>query len=182
MTFRKLPRPVHVCQCGDHAWVNLTRGYVTLVSPEDAHLLELRAWSTWMCKGQPRYAGCGDGLLHVIISGSVALTDHKNRNGFDNRRPNLRSATNSQNVANCARKKNKHGYKGVFKNYKKFGAYIRVNGKPIFLGNHENALAAALAYDKSAIQHFGEFAVLNFSQPPAAAAPLDLPLLGFSPG
>ena len=45
MPTTNMPRPVFHCQCGDHAWAALTRGFITLVSPQDAWLLELRAWS-----------------------------------------------------------------------------------------------------------------------------------------
>lgn len=33
-----------VCECGDHAWARLTRGYVTMVQPEDAWLLQQTSW------------------------------------------------------------------------------------------------------------------------------------------
>ena len=89
--------------------------------------------------------------------------DHENKNGFDNRRRNLRSCNDSLNQAHSA-SKNKHGFRGIFKNYNKWGAYIRVNQKYIFLGNHETKEKAAASYDVAAIRNFGEFATLNFPQ------------------
>ena len=110
--------PVFHCQCGDHAWAALTRGFITLVSPQDAWLLELRAWSILLSHGIPRYVQSGSGLLHKMIMGNKQVdyqirTDHKNRNGFDNRRSNLRECTPSQNSANT-KHTNKHGFRGVF--------------------------------------------------------------------
>jgi hypothetical protein len=31
-----------MCHCGEHAWADLTRGYVTFVSPKDARHLQRR--------------------------------------------------------------------------------------------------------------------------------------------
>ena len=48
------------------------------------------------------------------------------------------------------------------KTYSYIVAYIRVNGKQIFLGNFSNKVEAANAYDDAARIHFGEFARTNF--------------------
>lgn len=162
MGYVKLPRPVYVCNCGNHAWSALTRGYLTMVSPEDMHFLQDRAWSTWSSHGRPKYAGSGAGMLHALIMNSDRA-DHADKNGFDNRRVNLRDCTRSQNAANTVRE-NKTGFRGVFSNSKKWGAYIRVNRRAIYLGNFEEKIDAAKAYDVAAIKHFGEFASLNFPQ------------------
>lgn len=39
-----------ICECGDHAWAPISKGYVVLVSPEDAHLLE-KKWHAAVDKG-----------------------------------------------------------------------------------------------------------------------------------
>src|SRR5215467_8421670 len=43
--YKKQDRSYGLCVCGEHAWAALTDGYVTLVSPEDAHHLQGRKWS-----------------------------------------------------------------------------------------------------------------------------------------
>lgn len=91
--------------------------------------------------------------------------DHIDRNTLDNRKCNLRPATNQQN---CCNKKivNEHNYKGVRKTRgsKKnpYTARIKYNKKEIYLGCFPNAIEAAKAYDEAALKYFGEFVVLNF--------------------
>lgn len=87
--------------------------------------------------------------------------DHRNGNGLDNRRENLRAATHSQNQANRMwSTRNTSGYKGVtlHRLTGKWQAAIKVNGRSFYLGLHETKEAAAAAYATAARQRFGEFA------------------------
>ena len=93
------------------------------------------------------------------------IVDHINHNGLDNRRPNLRLATRSQNAANLGPyANNTSGYKGVDFNRGKWRARIREGGVRYFLGYFETAEDAARAYDTKAHELFGEFASLNFPE------------------
>lgn len=160
----KMPRPVFFCQCGDHAWTALTRGYVTLVSPEDAHFIEWRAWSTLFTRERCVYARAGGSLyLHRLIL-EADETDHENRNGTDNRRGNLRPCTRQQNLANRRHRRRKSHFKGAEKFRNRWRARITVFNKNIQLGTFDTAEKAARAYDTAATKYFGEFAELNFSQ------------------
>ena len=91
------------------------------------------------------------------------FTDHINLNRSDNRRKNIRICTKRQNSRN-RNKRNKYGYKGLIwrEENKKWEVTICINGKPKYLGRHSDIKNAALAYDKAAIEYFGEFAHLNF--------------------
>lgn len=94
--------------------------------------------------------------------------DHRDGEGLNNRRSNLRLVTNSQNNMNSqCRWGALSKYKGVswHKRREKWQGRIKLNGKEIYLGYFDNEKKAARAYDEAAKKHFGEFARLNFSEP-----------------
>ena len=107
-------------------------------------------------------------LMHRLIMDAPKgkSIDHINCNGLDNRKENLRFATNSQNQQN----KRKHmpnatsKYKGInwIKRYKSWHAVIELGDKTYHLGNIKDEEKAARAYDRAARRLFGEFARLNF--------------------
>ena len=91
--------------------------------------------------------------------------DHLDGDGLNNQRSNLRVCTDSQNGANRGKQKNnKSGYKGVHwnKKTKKWAAQIQYHKKVLNLGYYSDIIEAAKAYDKKALELFGEFARLNF--------------------
>jgi hypothetical protein len=101
---------------------------------------------------------------HVMNAESGIEVDHINGNRLDNRKSNLRFCTSTQNKANMKiRKDNTTGYKGVSidKRNGKFQAYININGKRCSLGMYNKLDDAAKAYNKKAVELFGDFARLN---------------------
>jgi HNH endonuclease/AP2 domain len=100
------------------------------------------------------------------------FVDHDNRKKDDNRRDNLRRATDSQNRANITKYKTYGGkpcssqYKGVawIKDKEMWQAHIRVDGKLLKFGYFklEDEIEAAKAYDAAAKAYFSSYAVLNF--------------------
>jgi len=91
--------------------------------------------------------------------------DHINHNGLDNRKINLRTCNSSQNSGNRRKTKNKTSsrYKGVslYKRNKKWDVSIYFNYNRIYLGCFDTEELAALAYNKKAVELFGDFAYLN---------------------
>ncbi len=87
--------------------------------------------------------------------------DHVDSDPWNNRLPNLRLCTHSQNACNRRRPShNTSGYKGVLWNKKRlvWQARIRVAGKTIYLGRYANARIAHVAYANAAVEHHGTFA------------------------
>jgi hypothetical protein len=90
--------------------------------------------------------------------------DHKDGNGLNNKKNNLRICTNKQNSRNSQMPtRNTTGFKGVrfAKKEQKYHARVVVNGNMISGGLYTNILRAAKKYNEMALQYFGEFAKLN---------------------
>jgi len=152
--------------------IELTRGYKAIVSDEDYDLVSKHKWcyhsdgyahSRIKWNGKHRMI-----LMHRLILDIVDTpelhVDHKDMDGLNNTRDNIRACTRSQNFANQrSYKGSKCKYKGVFKrmNYDKWRARLRLNGKQIHLGDYSTPEEAAIAYNKGALKYFGEFARLN---------------------
>jgi hypothetical protein len=99
--------------------------------------------------------------LHEI---GIKIVDHRDRNGLNNQRSNLRITDKQLNGHNGnIRKNNSSGYRGVNwdKKTNKWLARIRINNKRINLGRFRDISSAAIAYDKAAISFYGKEATLN---------------------
>lgn len=103
--------------------------------------------------------------MHKMIQPTWAYIDHRNGNGLDNRRENLRECGQSKNSGNTMlRKTNTSGYKGVSyeKDTGKWLAQIRIGGKKTRLGSFLTPEQAGLVYDAAARAEWRIFACLNF--------------------
>lgn len=92
------------------------------------------------------------------------LVDHINRDRLDNRRANLRLASDLESARNTAPwAAGKSKFKGVFwhSQNKYWHAAITHERQYIHLGCFNSELDAAVAYDQAAIQLFDDFAYLN---------------------
>jgi hypothetical protein len=145
--------------------IELTKGKVALVDDCDSEYLNQFNW--WWFKGYASSHVKGVGILmHRAIMTPTDLDhiDHIDGNGCTNTRANLRLVTNSQNSYNQGlRINNTSGYKGVSRDKRrtKWRAYIVLKGKQYGLGVFDCKHAAAAAYNKKALEFYGEFANLN---------------------
>jgi len=104
--------------------------------------------------------------MHLLIlnfpkSGKI---DHKNFNGLDNRRRNLRICSDFDSARHTRKPKNNtSGFKGVsfHRASGKYQSRIGFNYTEIRLGLFSNPVDAAKAYNIAAIKKFGQFANLN---------------------
>lgn len=154
--------------------IPLSRGLIALVDDEDAASVGKYRWAatkgrrTWYAR---RAIKRPDGrwsteLMHTLLSG-WRYVDHRNGNGLDNRRANLRSATNQQNHRNRRKIISTSRFKGVSWHSQngRWCAQLTVDRRRYWLGYHGEEGAAARAYDEAAREQFGEFAALNFPLP-----------------
>ena len=152
------------------AFLPLTRGKSAQIDPADAKRVMTHAW-TLIEDDLTSYARANiDGrpvFLHRFLLNPEFRqhVDHRNGNGLDNRRQNLRPCTPSQNHQNRRKARGCSScFKGVSWNIQtqRWFASIRVNKKQKYLGRFLTEEAAARAYDQAALAAFGEFAWLNF--------------------
>lgn len=91
------------------------------------------------------------------------VVDHEDRDSTNDKIKNLRPADFSKNQRNRTSSKNSLSqYLGVSMSKRKYwSASIRSNKILIRLGSFKTEIEAALAYNKAAVKHHGEFANLN---------------------
>jgi hypothetical protein len=151
--------------------IYLSQGRVALV--DDADWEWLRRWKWFACPsirgtyyarrsfwklGKMKQVSMARAILG--ITDSKVAVDHRNGDTLDNRRENLRPATNAQNQANSGlRKNNTLGVKGVSYHPKRnrWQARIGVGGQRLSLGYFASVVEAAEAYRQKAIEVHGEF-------------------------
>lgn len=157
--------------------IPLTQGFVALVDDEDYEWLNQDSWCVVHRKhadyaGRSHYINSvyqGFILMHRVILAvsDGADVDHKDNNGLNNQRYNLREATRSQNSANTrAHFDGSSSYKGVYWATSSgwWIARIMCRGQQYYLGHFNSEIEAALAYDAKARELFGKFARPNFSE------------------
>ena len=151
--------------------IALSRGLFALVDEADFDLVSRHKWHAHDGYDGKVYAATWDGmkdgkrvriLMHRLIARTPdgLDTDHRDGDGLNNQRYNLRPATRAQNMWN--RKPNKKGsskHKGVgwHKQHQKWVASIQVSKVRSHLGLFDNEEDAAAAYQKRAAIEFGKY-------------------------
>lgn len=161
--------------------IKLTKGHVALVDDEDFEKLNQYKWHARITPNsiyvrtniKIKHPTRRQKSLHmhrlIMNCPEGMMVDHIDRNGLNNQKHNLRICTRSQNLMNS--KKPKEGktskYKGVNfikdqrSHNKPWRAEIRLNRKGIVIGTFKTEKEAALAYNKKALELFGEFSRIN---------------------
>jgi len=160
--------------------IRLAQPRYAIVDPDDYQRLNKYEWEARRTRNSPYYAARQDInrstrkykliFMHkeIIEVGDGLFVDHINHNSVDNRKANLRPATQTQNNRNRRKfaGQSNSKYKGVYwkPRLEKWVAQIGVNRKVIHLGCFEKEKDAAKAYDEGAKKYHGEFASLNFEK------------------
>jgi hypothetical protein len=171
---------VEIVKKENHIEVKLSSGDLCLLDYDCAWILE--KFRLYQCKGHVTasmsvHTEYGSTVfrtyVHRLVMGITKETgisvDHINRNGYDNRKQNLRFASHKQNQANKGKKLSSGtNFKGVsvrnnHKN-KKFGAFFRYSKSANNLGYFSTEIEAAKLYDINAYSKHGEFAFLNIPE------------------
>jgi len=146
----------------------LDNGGVIYIDDEDYEWLAQYKWGLIEPAVGYKYAGRWENhklvLMHrfILHAESWQKVDHKNGNGLDNRRCNIRLCTHAENMRNRKRSEGCGSrYKGVTKKQTGWEARIKIDGKTKHLGVYTTQLAAAFVYNKAALKYHGEFARLN---------------------
>ena len=161
----------------EYRTIPLTQGQETIVDAADYDLFSRFRWCALWCPDRQSFCaarnvrrmigkGYTTSYLHREIlglqRGDYRTADHRNHDTLDNRRKNLRIATNSQQQQNKRTQKNNLlGIKGVSCRKGRFIARIMVNGKALHLGSRRTAEEAHLLYCEFAKQFHGQFSCLD---------------------
>jgi hypothetical protein len=152
------------------AIIQLTQGQFAIVDQGDLVKVAGINW-TALKKGKVWYArGSFEGrkvYMHRLLLEGVALVDHIDGNGLNNRKANLRPSCKQRNGLNHhGHRDNKSGYVGVSfdKSRNRYEAYISVDGTKVAIGRYSTAIEAALAYDRVQTEWAGEFGTYNFKE------------------
>ena len=155
--------------------IPLTQGKIAFIDDEDWDLVnQYKWWAHWdRCNWYAVTRTNRETFLsmHRLIK-NVQLNkevDHRNGNGLDNQKHNLRICTHAENSYNQKKHRSYNGnktssiYKGVnwYKKKDKYRTRIMVNGKSIHLGYFASEIEAAEVYNTAALEYHKEYANLN---------------------
>ena len=148
----------------------LSQGKVAIVDDEDYIALSAYKWyalrssrakNTYYARRNVSLPGGKQTsvMMHQVITGTKN-PDHRDGDGLNNQRHNLRKSNRQQNGANKRKlAKAASKFKGVSRVTGCSTWQVHVQGK--YRGTRPTEIAAAVLYNAVALELFGEFALLN---------------------
>lgn len=163
---KKAIRPIRTE--GNVAYLRLTQGYEAAIDAADIGLVLGHNWSADVRKRSDgsvqvvyavtRIDGRKVSLHRWLCQASGGIVDHKDCDGLNNRRENLRPATAQQNTHNARKPRhNTSGVKGVTWHANRWIAQIVVNGEYRHLGRFRTIDEAQRVYVEANAKLHGEF-------------------------
>lgn len=159
--------------------INLTQGKRAIIDDDDFERVSqfkwcaVRRFGLWYAERAHPYKNGGRRRASIPMHRFVMNAppgvdvDHKNGNGLDNRKSELRFATQIQNCQNRGKRKILSSkYKGVdwVPRDNRWRSRITVHGKTKQIGYFTSEIEAAAQYDFAARLFFGEFARPNLPE------------------
>lgn len=156
--------------------IALTQGKVALVDDADYEAVNAHKWYAkkigrgwYAMRGVRRFDGKWiTQSLHQFLMPGVSEIDHRDGNGLNNQRENIRPSTRQQNQQRFRSKPvgATSKFRGVswHKGNRRWEASIKVDGKNIYLGNSTIEEDAARIRDKATLKYYGPDAHFNFPQ------------------
>ena len=162
--------------------IPLTRGKVALVDDIDYAVLSEYKWTAVKCGYEAGRTPSWYAVRTIRVDGrkifikmhhevaklaglpTFPIYDHRDRNGLNNQRSNLRPSTKSQNGYNTVKKPGASSrFKWVSFNKRdgRWHVKLRSGGTVVQVGSFNDEIEAARAANKAALTCHGEFAVLN---------------------
>jgi len=150
--------------------IPLTQGHFAIVDAADFERLNQYKWHVKKDRNKYYAESQKNGKnikMHRLITGAPEhlFVDHRDHNGLNNRRWNLRLCTRAENMHNQRPQQGGTSkYKGVFwnKRARKYVSQIGMSGNRKTIGYFDDEIEAAISYDLKAMELFGEFGYLNF--------------------
>lgn len=149
------------------AMIKLTHGLFSEIDDDDLHLVADKKWHASSRRdGKGFYAVSSNGTrMHRLLLGVCddRVVDHKDGNGLNNKRENIRAGTQSQNCVNRLSTPGPH-MRGARPKKGRWQAYIKYQGKQTSIGYFATEQEAHNAYLLEAKRLHGDW--MPLPEPP----------------
>jgi len=147
--------------------MHLNSGLIALVDEDDYPLLSMIKWhaskdhNTYYARGKDNKGNpVSMHRMIMVVSDPSILIDHKDGNGLNNQKSNLRTCDHGENLRNSRKQKNCTSiFKGVYyeADRKKWKVSIKTQHKSHTFGRFETEIEAAIKYNEVIESLVGEF-------------------------